>query len=103
MPVMKRLGLVVAAGFGSTRCQTTEPAAASALSEMNTRPVPVAAQSVPAFVDCRRRADTALPARPPQAADVRSVVGAPPILTKSPQPGWAADVVNSGQFASRNA
>ena len=29
------------------------------------------------------------------------VEGAPPILTKSPQPGWAADVVNSGQLASR--
>ena len=43
--------------------------------------------SVPVLVARRLRADTALPARLPQTVDVRSLVGAPPMRTKSPQPG----------------
>src|SRR5438309_7764450 len=71
---------------------------------MKTRPVPVAAHNVPVF--CGARASHATAAADenllPHAADVSSVEGAPsPILTKSPQLGAAAEVVNSGQFASR--
>src|SRR5512133_1851359 len=71
---------------------------------MNTRPVFVAAQRVPVLLGARSTADTNAPARSaPYAADVRSVAPAGPMRTKSPQVGLAPSVVNSGQFASRNA
>src|SRR5436189_4257595 len=96
--------------FGSTleeesrRSQTTEPAAASALLEKNTRPVDVAAHIVLESVELRATCATVPRERSPHRADVRSVEGTPfPILTKSPQSGSSPGVVNSGQFASRNA
>src|ERR1700674_986385 len=97
---MNRPGLFAASW--SIRFQTTaEAEIASELSEMNTRPVPVAAHSVLVSVGVRSIAATALPARLPQAADVSRLDGAPPMGTKSPQFGSLEDVVNSGQFASR--
>src|SRR5256885_7378395 len=96
-------------GLGSTlkeessRSQTTEPAAASALPEKNTRPVDVAAQIVLESVELRSTAATVPPERSPQSASVSCVDGVPsPMMTKSPHPGWFPAVVNSGQFASRN-
>src|SRR2546422_7495001 len=107
MPEMARDGefAVVAVPVPpSSRVQCTDVAAASALSVINTRPVPVAAHMVPVFCEARAIQATAPPARLPHAAEVSSVEGAPsPIFTKSPQLGAAADVVNSGQFASRYA
>src|SRR6266536_1933050 len=71
---------------------------------MNTRPVFVAAQSVPVLLGARSTAATQQPARSaPYAADVRSVAPGGPMRTKSPQFGSLLDVVNSGQFASRYA
>src|SRR4029077_12659689 len=104
MALMARPGVLRPEGCGSPRFQTTEDAAASALSVMNTRPVLVAAQMVPVFCGVRAIQATAPPARLPQAVAVSCVDGAGlPIGTKSPQPGWAADVVNSGQLASRKS
>src|SRR6266545_4143161 len=97
---MKRPGSFAA--VVSIRVQITELAAASALSEMKTRPVPVAAQTVPVLPGARSIAATAPNNRSkPYAMKVRSVAPGGPIGTKSPQAGLAADVVNSGQFASR--
>src|SRR5205809_7824618 len=99
MALMARLG-VLSCGVGSTRFQTTDAAAASALSVMNTRPVLVAAHIVPVFCGVRAIQATAPPARvAPHTAEVKSE-GAP-MRTKSPQPGWDAAVVNSGQLAPR--
>src|ERR1700682_267176 len=100
---MNRPGLFAA--VLSIRCQmTAEAEIASELSEMNTRPVPVAAHRVLVSVGVRSIAATALPARVPQAAEVSWVDGAGvPMRTKSPHVGSAAEVVNSGQFASRNS
>src|SRR5712691_2611369 len=99
---MARLGVLRPAGFGSTLFQATEAAAASALLVMNTRPVLVAAHMVPVFWGARAIQATAPPARLPHEAELSCVEGTPlPIGTKSPQPGWTAEVVNSGQLASR--
>src|SRR5438445_10666632 len=88
----------------SIRCQITELAGASALVEMKTRPVPVAAQSVPVSLGARSVTATAPPRRSaPYGAEVRSVALGGPILTKSPHAGSAPEVVNSGQFASRES
>src|SRR3954470_20350143 len=88
----------------SRRTQCTAFAASFALSVMKTRPAEVAAHSVPVFCEARVSQATAPPARVPHAAFWRSVEGTPsPIRTKSPHPGWVADVVNSWQFASRYA
>src|SRR5258708_11384680 len=60
----------------SIRVHTTEEAAASELSEMNTRPAPVETHTVPVLPGFgeRRIADTAPPRRvPPEAALVRVV------------------------------
>src|SRR2546428_1192850 len=99
MLVGNRAGSVVE--VVSIRVQTTELAPAFEFSEMNTRPVPVAAHNVLTSVATRSIAATAPPARVPYAALLRSVAPGGPICTKSPQAGFAADVVNSGQFASR--
>ncbi len=48
---------------GSTRFHTTEPAAAFALSETNTRPAPVATQTVPVLLGVRWIQATAVPGR----------------------------------------
>ena len=103
-----RLGSFVA--DVSSRVQTSPtPPARSALSEMNTRPVPVAAHSVPVLLGARSIAATA-PPRPVGAvrrAGQVAVVFAPrrsPMLDEvTAVRVVAADVVNSGQFASRNA
>src|SRR4029077_7303075 len=74
------------------------------LSVTKTRPVEVAAHIVPVFCGVRAINATAPPALVPQAAAFSWVEGRPsPMMTKSPQPGWVADEVNSGQFASRVA
>src|SRR5436190_14644142 len=71
---------------------------------MNTRPVFVDAHSVPVLLVARSTAETQQPPRSaPYAADVRSVAPVGPMRTKSPQIGLSPAVVNSGQFASRNA
>src|SRR4029453_9278563 len=90
---------------GSSRYHTTDAAGASpALSEMNTPPVLVAAHTVPVLLSVRSTAATNAPARSvPYAVLVRSVIPAAPSWTKSPQVGVNPEVVNSGQFASRNA
>src|SRR5215475_5066743 len=89
----------------SRRVHVTDDAVGSfALSEMNTRPVFVAAQSVPVLLGARSTAETNAPARSaPYAAEVRSVAPAGPMRTKSPQFGLALSVVYSEQLASRNA
>src|SRR5262245_36332211 len=70
---------------------------------MNTRPVLVAAHIPPVFCGAREIQPTAPPARDPQPAAVSCVDGTPlPIGTKLPQP-VGSKVVNSGQFASRQA
>src|SRR5438094_4736479 len=87
----------------SRRSQTTEPAAASALLEKNTRPVDVAAHIVLESVELRATAATVPRERSPHSVEVSCVEGTPfPMMTKSPHPGWFPGVVNSGQFASRN-
>src|SRR6266498_2383377 len=87
----------------SRRSQTTEPAAASALLEKNTRPVDVAAHTVLESVELRTTAATVPPERSPHAEEVSCVDGTPfPMMTKSPQSGSEPEVVNSGQFVSRN-
>src|SRR4051812_50224409 len=59
---------------------------------------------VPVFCAVRVSQATAPPGREPHAAALSCVDGTPfPITTKSPQPAFVADVVNSGQFASSNA
>ena len=95
----------MAEGSVSSRVYVTEPAAASAFVEINTRPVVVATHIVPVSLAVRAIAATKPPARvvPPLVVTVRSVSPAGPIWTKSPQPGCVPDVVNSGQFASRVA
>jgi hypothetical protein len=66
---MNRPGLFAA--VWSIRCQTmSEGFGSSELSEMNTRPVPVAAQSVLVSVGVRSIAATAVPSRVPQAGEV---------------------------------
>src|SRR5437879_2619239 len=104
---MNRFGSFVARE--SSRFQTTDDAEGSfPLSEMKSRPVPVAAQSVPVLLGARSIAATKQPvvaagswhARSPQNALPRSEF-APPMRTKSPQAGLLDAVVNSGQFASR--
>src|SRR5213593_300119 len=86
----------------SRRVQWTVLAGSFALSVTNTRPVEVAAHIVPVFCGARAIHATAPPARVPHAAELSCVDGTPsPMITKSPQPGCAADVVNSGQLASR--
>src|SRR3954452_24015496 len=93
----------------SMRVNVTDAAGASELSEMNTRPLPVATQSVPVLLGARSIAPTSpvpaagTPARSPYDAAVRSVAPAGPMRTKSPHVGLAAEVVNSGQFASRKS
>src|SRR5437867_123396 len=102
MPLTNRFGSAV--DEESSRSQTTEAAAASALLEKNTRPVVVAAHSVLESVELRATAATLPPERSPHAKEVSCVDGMPsPIFTKSPQAGSAPEVVNSGQLASRNA
>src|ERR1700736_2263108 len=99
---MNRLGLFATAV--SIRCQTTSVGSSvSELSETNTRPAPVAAHRVLVSVGVRSIAATALPDRSPHSADVSRVDGAPPMGTKSPHVGSAAEVVKSGQVASRNS
>src|ERR1700674_358437 len=104
---MARLGVLSCTGFGSTLFQTTVAAAALALSVMNTRPALVAAHIEPMFCAVRWIQATAPPRRVAPYArlsvSVMSVAPAGPIRTKSPQPGCVADVVNSGQLASRKA
>ena len=56
MPLIKRPGLV--ASSESSRVYVTLAAAAFAFLEMNTRPVPVAALSVPVSFVARDRSDT---------------------------------------------
>src|ERR1700674_2839821 len=95
------------AAVWSILVKTTEEAAALALSEMNTRPAPVATQRVPTSVAAVERAmnATAPPARvPPYVAELlRLVRPGGPMRTKSPHAVLAAEVVNSGQLASRKA
>src|SRR5438034_11744531 len=88
----------------SSRAQTTEAAAASALLEKSPRPVDVAAHIVLESVELRTTAATVPRERSPHSAEVSCVDGTPsPMMTKSPHPGWFPRVVNSGQFASRVA
>src|SRR5256884_977805 len=102
MPLTNRFGSTLEEE--SRRSQTTEPAAASALPEKNTRPVDVAAHIVLESVELRATAATVPSERSPHSAEVSCVDGMPsPMMTKSPHPGWFPAVVNSGQFASRNA
>src|SRR6266542_2951666 len=103
MPDTNRFGSAVADGSVSSRVYVTDPAAASAFFEMKTRPVVVAAHRVPVSLGARSIAATKPVARVPYEAAVRSVFPLGPIRTKSPQTGLVPDVVNSGQFASRNA
>src|SRR5438270_2092962 len=105
MELTNRFGSTVEEG--SSRAQTTEEAGAlPALSEMNTRPAFVAAQTVPVLLGARSIAAmklaNAFPPRrsPPYAALVRSVMPDAPSRTKSPHVGVDAAVVNSGQLAS---
>src|ERR1700687_1069215 len=86
----------------SSRVQVTEAAGPSAFLEMNTRPVPVAAQSVPVSPDARATCAMKFPALVPRALLVRSPAD-PPSSTQSPQVALAPSVMNSGQFASRKA
>src|SRR5438105_4608810 len=86
----------------SSRTHTTVAAGSLALSLAKTRTVEVAAHRVPVFCGARVSQATAPPGRVPHAAEPRSVEGAGvPMRTKSPQPGLAADSVNSWQLASR--
>src|SRR5437867_4525941 len=105
MPLTKRPGLF--ASSESSRVYDTEPAAALAFVEMKTRPVVVAAHSVPVSLAVRAIAATFPPERagvPLQSDEVSRVDGTPfPMITKSPQAGFAKNVVNSGQLASRYA
>src|SRR5436309_13527727 len=85
----------------SRRVQWTALAGSFALSVTNTRPVEVAAHIVPVFCGARVIHATAPVARVPHAALFSCVEGTPsPMITKSPQPGFAADSVNSAQFAA---
>src|SRR6185369_5589164 len=97
---MKRPGLMVP--NVSSRVNVTKPAAASAFFETKSRPVVVAAHNVPVSLGARSIAATFPPDRLPSDEAVRLVAPLGPIRTKSPQAGFAAEVVNSGQFASRN-
>src|SRR5438067_12972833 len=101
MLLIARAGELVAAV--SSRVQCTLVAVALALSVTKRRPAPVAAHIVPPSCGARAIHATAPPVFvAPHAPDVSCVEGIPsPMMTKSPQPGWAASVVNSGQLASR--
>src|SRR5436189_5676541 len=102
MPLTNRFGSTL--DEESSRSQTTEAAAASALVEKNTRPVDVAAHIVLESVELRTTVATVPRERSPHSAEVSCVDGTPsPMMTKSPHPGWFPRVVNSGQFASRVA
>src|SRR5438477_12485341 len=108
MPLTNRPGSAVADVSVSSRVYVTEPAAASAFFEMNTRPAVVAAQRVPVSLGARSTAATLPPER--SAAEEVAVrrAGArgglaPPTSRKSAQPGWLPGVVNSGELASRSA
>src|SRR5262245_3902385 len=80
MLLTKRFGVVASS---SSRVQLTELAgSASALDEMNTRPVVVAAQAVDVLAAVRSTCPTPPPARLPQKADV-SRLG--PSSSQSPQ------------------
>src|SRR5882762_265754 len=111
MPPTNRPGDAVAPGSESRRMYLTLPAAASAFFDMNTRPAPVATQSVPVSLGVRAIEATKRPRRSAPytggarglTESVRSVALAGPIWTKSPQAVLAPEVVNSGQLASRNA
>jgi hypothetical protein len=81
---------------------------------MKTRPVFVAAHSVPVSLGARSTAATKPPIRVvpytgggkggmSEGVSVRSVCPAGPMRAKSPHAGLAPEVVNSGQFASRYA
>ena len=73
---MARLGRIELRRIGSSRFQTTEAAAASALSVMNTRPVLVAAHIVPVFcgVRCDPGHRAAAPGSPtPPPSSVRQI------------------------------
>src|ERR1043166_6992390 len=101
MPLTNRFGSTI--DEESSRSQTTEAAAASALLEKNTRPVDVAAHSVLESVEVRTTAATVPPERSPHNEEASCVDGMPsPILTKSPQSGSDPEVVNSGQLVSRS-
>src|SRR5437588_12932334 len=110
MPLTNRAGSAVALGSVSSRVKVTLPAAASAFFDMKTRPVVVATHNVPVSFVVRANAATLPPAREvPRksgvglALPVRLVAPLGPIRTTSPHAGSATEVVNSGQFASRNA
>src|SRR3989440_10829930 len=99
---MTRVGEVAA--LVSSRNQCTAEARSLPLSVMKSRAPVVDAHNVPAFCGARAIHETAPPARVPHVADVSRVEGMPsPMMTKSPQPGWTEEVVNSGQLASRVA
>src|ERR1043166_4319468 len=84
MPLTNRFGSTI--DEESSRSQTTEAAAASALLEKNTRPVDVAAHSVLESVEVRTTAATVPPERSPHNEEVSCVDGMPsPLLTKSPR------------------
>src|SRR5947199_523991 len=102
MPLTNRFGSTL--DEESSRSQTTEAAAASALLEKNTRPVDVAAHIVLESIELRTTAATVPRERSPHSAEVSCVDGTPStMMTKSPHPGWLPRVLNSGQLASRVA
>src|SRR5438445_508282 len=102
MLVMTRVGELAA--LLSSRNQCTVAAGSLAWSVMNRRAPVVDAHSVPVSCGARAIQETAPPDRVPHVADVSRVEGMPsPMMTKSPQPGWTEEVVNSGQLASRVA
>jgi len=63
MPLTNRRENAVAPGSESRRVYLTLPAAASAFFDMNTRPVPVATQSVPVSLGVRAIEATKRPSR----------------------------------------
>src|SRR6266542_7146338 len=99
MLLTKRPGSFVARPSRRTNV-TLLAGSASAFVEMKTRSVVVAAQSVLVSPRVRASAATLPPDRSPRAEVARVEVSS---FTQSPQAGLAAEVVNSGQFASRNA
>src|SRR5882757_5330895 len=111
---MNRPGDAVAPGNESSRVKVTLPAATSALLDMKTRPTVVATHKVPVFFVVRARAAMLPPRRVDpytgggngvnvEAVSVSCVAPLGPMRTKSPQAGFAPEVENSGQWASRNA
>src|SRR5919112_212483 len=107
MPLMKRFGSLVTSE--SSRVKTTLLAgSASAFFVMNRRPVVVDAHNVPVSLAARPIRPTKPPTRSEPDEDApRSpglfVPSGPASATQSPQPRLLPGVVNSGQFASRNA